>query len=646
MIKADTVAKIKDEADVVEVLSDFISMKKAGSNYKANCPFHDEKTPSFVISPSKGIYKCFGCGKAGNSISFVMEHESLSYAEALRYLAKKYNIEIEETEQTAEQKQIQSEKESLFIVNEFAKNTFVKNLLEEDEGKVIGLSYFRERGFSDAIIQKFQLGYTLDAGTKFTEWALKNGYRLEILKSAGLTSKKEGSKFDFFRGRVMFPIHSVSGKVLGFGGRILKTDKKQAKYVNTSDTAIYNKSKILYGIHFARNAVRKQDEVLLVEGYTDVISLFQAGIENVVASSGTSLTPDQVNLLKRYTQQVVLLFDGDNAGIKAALRGVDIILEKGLNVKVVLLPENEDPDSYVRQVGATAFTEYISEKKEDFILFKLRLLLQDAKNDPIKKADLIQDIVDSIAVIPDTIVRSVYIKECSSLLEVSEQVLNQALGKKRRENRQETQKQAHRALEKQAKEKEEYFSRTNEPLTEEITEAGINIEHFESNVIRVLIEHGFRKYDEDIYTADYILNQLGSFKFNNPLFQEIFEIAQNKKKEEAFYQPHFFLNLEQEELSNVAITLSTSPYEESENWFKKHKIPITNVELTFKDDVDTELYYLNFWKIKESELLILEKLKDDSLPDEEVMLLLKMKQKLNEKKVALAKEKGLRVTAK
>lgn len=646
MIKADTVAKIKDEADVVEVLSDFISMKKAGSNYKANCPFHDEKTPSFVISPSKGIYKCFGCGKAGNSISFVMEHESLSYAEALRYLAKKYNIEIEETEQTAEQKQIQSEKESLFIVNEFAKNTFVKNLLEEDEGKVIGLSYFRERGFSDAIIQKFQLGYTLDAGTKFTEWALKNGYRLEILKSAGLTSKKEGSKFDFFRGRVMFPIHSVSGKVLGFGGRILKTDKKQAKYVNTSDTAIYNKSKILYGIHFARNAVRKQDEVLLVEGYTDVISLFQAGIENVVASSGTSLTPDQVNLLKRYTQQVVLLFDGDNAGIKAALRGVDIILEKGLNVKVVLLPENEDPDSYVRQVGATAFTKYISEKKEDFILFKLRLLLQDAKNDPIKKADLIQDIVDSIAVIPDTIVRSVYIKECSSLLEVSEQVLNQALGKKRRENRQETQKQAHRALEKQAKEKEEYFSRTNEPLTEEITEAGINIEHFESNVIRVLIEHGFRKYDEDIYTADYILNQLGSFKFNNPLFQEIFEIAQNKKKEEAFYQPHFFLNLEQEELSNVAITLSTSPYEESENWFKKHKIPITNVELTFKDDVDTELYYLNFWKIKESELLILEKLKDDSLPDEEVMLLLKMKQKLNEKKVALAKEKGLRVTAK
>lgn len=646
MIKADTVAKIKDEADVVEVLSDFISMKKAGSNYKANCPFHDEKTPSFVISPSKGIYKCFGCGKAGNSISFVMEHESLSYVEALRYLAKKYNIEIEETEQTAEQKQIQSEKESLFIVNEFAKNTFVKNLLEEDEGKVIGLSYFRERGFSDAIIQKFQLGYTLDAGTKFTEWALKNGYRLEILKSAGLTSKKEGSKFDFFRGRVMFPIHSVSGKVLGFGGRTLKTDKKLPKYVNTSDTAIYNKSKILYGIHFARNAARKQDEVLLVEGYTDVISLFQAGIENVVASSGTSLTPDQVNLLKRYTQQIVLLFDGDNAGIKAALRGVDIILEKGLNVKVVLLPENEDPDSYVRQVGATAFTEYISEKKEDFILFKLRLLLQDAKNDPIKKADLIQDIVDSIAVIPDTIVRSVYIKECSNLLEVSEQVLNQALGKKRRENRQEYQKQAHRALEKQAKEKEEYFSRTNEPLTEEITEAGINIEHFESNVIRVLIEHGFRKYDEDIYTADYILNQLGSFKFNNPLFQEIFEIAQNKKKEEAFYQPHFFLNLEQEELSNVAITLSTSPYEESENWYKKHKIPITNVELTFKDDVDTELYYLNFWKIKESELLILEKLKDDSLPDEEVMLLLKMKQKLNEKKVALAKEKGLRVTAK
>ena len=363
MITQDTIAKIKDESDIIDVLGDFITLKKAGTNYKANCPFHNEKSPSFVVSPSKGIYKCFGCGKSGNSIGFVMEHESLNYVEALKYLAKKYSIEIEETYQTDEQKLVQSEKDSLFIVNEFAKDTFVKNLMETDEGKSIGLSYFKERGFSEEIIEKFQLGYTTEQST-FTTLALKKTYKLDILKKAGLTSRKEGSKYDFFRGRVMFPIHSISGKVLGFGGRILKDDKKQAKYVNTSDTEIYNKSKILYGIHFAKNAIRNKQEVFLVEGYTDVISLFQAGIENVVASSGTSLTPDQVKLVKRYTENIVLLFDGDNAGIKAALRGVDIILENGVNVKVVLLPENQDPDTYVREFGAANFNEFIAENKK------------------------------------------------------------------------------------------------------------------------------------------------------------------------------------------------------------------------------------------------------------------------------------------
>ncbi|MGB0886460.1 MAG: DNA primase, partial [Chitinophagales bacterium] len=447
MITQDTIAKIKDESDIIDVLGDFITLKKAGTNYKANCPFHNEKSPSFVVSPSKGIYKCFGCGKSGNSIGFVMEHESLNYVEALKYLAKKYSIEIEETYQTDEQKLIQSEKDSLFIVNEFAKDTFVKNLMETDEGKSIGLSYFKERGFSEEIIEKFQLGYTTEQST-FTTLALKKTYKLDILKKAGLTSRKEGSKYDFFRGRVMFPIHSISGKVLGFGGRILKDDKKQAKYVNTSDTEIYNKSKILYGIHFAKNAIRNKQEVFLVEGYTDVISLFQAGIENVVASSGTSLTPDQVKLVKRYTENIVLLFDGDNAGIKAALRGVDIILENGVNVKVVLLPENQDPDTYVRELGAANFNEFIAENKKDFILFKLNLLLEDAKNDPVKKAGLIQEIVQTISVIPDAIVRSVYIKECSTLLGVAEGVLNTELNKKRSKNRFDKQKEVNRELQK------------------------------------------------------------------------------------------------------------------------------------------------------------------------------------------------------
>jgi DNA primase len=648
MIKPDTIAKIKDEADVVEVLGDFISMKKAGSNYKANCPFHNEKTPSFVISPAKGIYKCFGCGKAGNSLTFVMEHENLSYVEALKYLAHKYNIEIEEEVQTEFQKQLQSEKDSLFIVNEFAKDTYVKNLLETDEGKSIGLSYFKERGFNEAIIEKFQLGYSLEKGSAFTSLALNKGYQLDNLKKAGLTSRKENSKYDFFRGRVMFPIHSISGKVLGFGGRILKDDKKQAKYVNTSDSDIYNKSKVLYGMHFSRNEIRKKEEVFLVEGYTDVISLFQSGIENVVASSGTSLTIDQVRLIKRYTENIVLLFDGDNAGIKAALRGVNIILENGLNVKVVLLPENQDPDSYVREVGATAFEEFVKTNKKDFILFKLNLLLKDAEDDPIKKANLIQDIVQSISIIPDAIVRSVYIKECSNLLGVSELVLSTELNKKRKKGKLDKRKEQEREERKEgrASQKQGQFQEAGEKLvlTEEIVEAGINIEHFERNVIRVIIEHGFRKYDEKILAIDYIIDKLIGFEFSNELYQKAYAIAKDLKKSNQILSENFFANLEDQTISNLAITLMTSPYSESENWFKKFKIPIANVELTFKKDIDTELYYLNFWKIKEAEIQIMEKMKDKSIPEESLMKLLKIKQKLNEKKVALAKEKGTTIT--
>lgn len=640
MITPDTIAKIKDEADIVDVLGDFITLKKAGTNYKGNCPFHNEKSPSFVVSPSKGIYKCFGCGKAGNAISFVMEHESFSYVEALKYLAKKYNIEIEETVQSDEQRLQQSENDSLYIANEFAKDTFVHNLLETDEGRSIGLSYFKERGFSDAIIEKFQLGYTTEAST-FTGQALFKGYKLDILKKAGLTSRKEDSKYDFFRGRVMFPIHSISGKVLGFGGRILKEDKKQAKYVNTSDSDIYNKSKVLYGMHFARNAIRKEEEVLLVEGYTDVISLFQAGIENVVASSGTSLTADQVRLIKRYTDNIVLLFDGDNAGIKAALRGVDIILENGVNVKVVSLPDNADPDSYVRAVGAEAFRNFISDTKKDFILFKLNLLLEDAKADPVKKAALIQEIVQTISIIPDAIIRSVYIKECSTLLGVSEQILNLELNKKRKQGQRDKQQEAERAEGKQTSESEENLNIT---LSEEIVEAGINIEHFERSVIRVIVEHGFRKYDENIYAIDYIVEQLGGYVFSNDLFQKLYDLALKRKEYPDFYSPSFYSNFENESISNMAITLTTSPYEESENWFKKHQVPINNVELTFKSDIETELYYLNFWKIKETEIKLMEKLKNPNLETEEVMKLLKMKQKLNDRKVELAKEKGLRTT--
>ena len=493
MITKETIAKINDEADVVDVLSDFLTLKKAGSNYKANCPFHHEKTPSFVISPAKQIYKCFGCGKAGDSVKFVMEHEHFSYVDALKYLAQKYNIEIEETEQTPEFIEQQSKRDGLYIVNEYAKDFFVHNMHESDEGKSIGLSYFKERGFSEEIIKKFQLGYALNSYSALTDAALEKGYQLEILQNAGLSSKKENTKLDFFRERVMFPIHGVSGQVLGFGGRILKSNAKAPKYINTPDTDIYDKSKVLYGIFYAKVAIRKEDECYMVEGYTDVISLNQAGIENVVSSSGTSLTKDQVRLIKRYTENITVLYDGDAAGIKAALRGIDIILENGLNVKVVLLPENQDPDSFVREKGQEGFQAFVAENKKDFILFKLELLLEDAKNDPIKKAALVGDIVESISKIPDAIKRSIYLKESADLLGVGEQILLNESNKKRKE----ILNQQHKADQKAAEKLEENQAVTDELIenNQDYVEAGISIEKFERVGVRGQTLHRRATYD-------------------------------------------------------------------------------------------------------------------------------------------------------
>ncbi len=432
MIDHATIERIIDAAEISDVVSDFVTLRKRGVNMLGLCPFHIEKTPSFTVSPAKGIFKCFGCGKGGNSVNFIMEHENLTYPEALKWLAKKYHIDVIEHEDTEEQKQLNDERESLMIVSGYAQKYFTKFLWEENEGRTIGLSYFRERSFRDDILKKFEVGYAPDGKTPFTDAAQKEGYKIEFLEKTGLTIKRDDWIRDRFAGRVMFPIHNLSGRVIAFGGRILKEDKNTAKYLNSPESEIYHKSKVVYGIFQAKREISKSDRCYLVEGYTDVLSMHQAGIENVVASSGTALTADQIRLIKRFTPNITIIYDGDEAGIKASLRGIDLVLEEGMNVKVLLLPTGEDPDSFAKKMGASGYLNYIKENETDFIQFKTRLLLKSTENDPVAKARLISEVIRSVAVIPDTITRSVYIKECSKLLDVNEEVLYNEVQKQKR----------------------------------------------------------------------------------------------------------------------------------------------------------------------------------------------------------------------
>ena len=427
MISKNTIDTVYETARVEEVIGDFVQLKRAGTNFKGLSPFSDERSPSFMVSPVKQIWKDFSSGKGGNVVAFLMEHEHFTYPEAIRYLAKKYNIEIEETEQTDEEKANADIKESMYLVSEFAKNYFHNTLLHSEEGKAIGLSYFKERGFTNETIQKFGLGYSPEAWDAFTKEALGKGYKLEFLESTGLTIPKEDKPFDRFKGRVMFPIHSMSGRILGFGGRILTNDKKAAKYLNSPESEIYHKSKVLYGIYQAKQAIAKLNNCYLVEGYTDVIQFHQAGIENVVASSGTALTPDQIRLINRLTKNITVLFDGDAAGLRASIRGIDLILEEGMNVKVCAFPDGEDPDSFAKKTSYDDLIAYLENNAKDFIQFKASLLIKEAQNDPIKKADLIRDMVQSISKIPDRIQREIYIQECSRIMDISEQVLMSTL---------------------------------------------------------------------------------------------------------------------------------------------------------------------------------------------------------------------------
>ena len=572
MINPNTIQTIFETARVEEVVGDFVTLKKRGANYLGLCPFHNEKTPSFSVSPSKGIYKCFGCGKAGNVVGFVMEHEHYSYPEALRYLAKKYSVEIEEEEVTLEMQQQLDEKESMLALNTFATNYFTKNLFEKSEGKAIALSYLKEREFREATIQKFELGYAVDQWEDYSKHALDNGYKKDILSATGLSIAKDDKLLDRFKGRVIFPIHNLTGRVIGFGGRILSSEKSKAKYLNSPESDIYNKSKVLYGIYFARNAIVKKDNCFLVEGYTDVISLHQAGIENVVSSSGTSLTVDQIKLINRYTPNITILYDGDPAGIKASFRGIDLILEQGMNVKIVLFPEGEDPDSYARNHSTAQTEEFISNTAADFIKFKTSLLLDETANDPAGRAKLIKDIVQTISVIPDGITRSVYIKECSVLLDVAEQTLMNELNKLLRQK-----------FSKHGNIPSEVFA--PDPIQDaklkQIEIDPLDIRFLENDLVRLLLLFGDSEVelkneeDEpfDIAVSEFIIGDLknDNLSFENKLFSKILDEFNDAKTKDTTLNTAYFTNHKDQEISAKAIELISSQYELSENW-EKNKI--------------------------------------------------------------------------
>jgi DNA primase len=586
MIDKATIDRIFNAADIVEVISEFVSLKKAGQNYRGLSPFKSEKTPSFFVSPSKGIFKCFSTGKGGNVVAFLMENEKLSYPEALRYLAKKYNIEIIEKEESAHEIQQKNERESLLSVNLFACQYYMETLLST-EGKAIGLSYFTERGFREDIIRKFQLGYAREDKNAFTKTATDKSYKLDYLIKTGLTVQREQYTFDRFHGRVMFPIHGLTGQILGFGGRIMKSDEKTAKYINSPESEVYHKSDILYGLYFARQSVLKNDKCYMVEGYTDVISMHQAGIENVVASSGTSLTQNQIRLVKRFTHNITVLYDGDEAGIKASLRGIDLLLEEGLNVRVVLLPENEDPDSYARKHNSQDFTEFIDANETDFISFKTSLLRKDAEKDPIKKAGLITEIVRTISVIPESIVRSVYIRECSKILEIDEKILYTETARFRK-NRFD-QKVKNTADENPiSPDIESIIPLKYESIPQKYTA--------EKEVIRLMLLYANEIITlgaepvKEISVVDYLINEIeqDELEFHHPVYTLIYsEIILLHEQNEPITE-QYFIKHPQELISKTVIDLITSAYDLSKIW-KRYENYYETEEMRLKEIIPEAL---------------------------------------------------------
>lgn len=615
MIDQETIQRIMDAARIEEVIGDFVSLKKRGANHIGCCPFHNEKTPSFYVSPAKGIFKCFGCGEAGDVVKFLMKHEHYTYPEALRWLADKYHIEIKEEEQTPEEKQRQTERDGLFHVSEFAQKYFADLLFNDEMGRAVGLSYFHHRGMSDEIIKRFGLGYCLEDWSNFTDYARKNGYSDEVLEKTGLTifkGQEEGGghhAYDRFRGRVMFPIYSISGRVLGFSGRILDSEKKAAKYVNSPDSDIYNKSRILYGLFQARAAIAKANKCYLVEGNVDVVSMHQSGVENTVASCGTSLTVEQIRLIKRYTPNVTVLYDGDSAGIKAALRAVDLLFAEGMHVRLVLFPDGEDPDSYAQKYGSTQLQEYLASHEDNFIMFKTRVLLDDVKDDPIRKAELVSETARSIALVADMLERSEYVRQCSHLLHVSEEVLTNAVAKAIAQGRQKEAEEERKADNAEQKTEGGVQPAGQEPSPSgTVQPSAVSYQQsappeVERHLAQLLLNYGneklYQKYTDEngkeqdlIYTvAEIIVGELQSeqMSFSHPLCQRILEQCSLMVEMTGSVDNGRFMNSTDEQLRSFSISLMFDTYTLCEESWKKKDIYPPKIEDNLLQDVKDSL---------------------------------------------------------
>lgn len=642
MIDPSTIDRIIEAAEITDVVQDFITLKKRGVNFIGLCPFHNEKTPSFTVSPSKGIFKCFGCGKGGNPVNFVMEHEHISWIEALKFLARKYGIEVIEKEVSAEEKERQDERESMLTVTSFAQKFYTGNLVNSEDGLAIGMAYLQERGFRRPVIDRFQLGYSPDTWEALTREAIKNGFKTEFLEKTGLTIIKGDKLFDRFNGRIIFPVHSLSGKVLAFGARTLKQDKNTAKYMNSPESEIYHKSRVLYGLYFAKSSIVQNDKCYLVEGYTDVLSFHQSGIENVVASSGTALTTEQVQLIKRFTKNITVLYDGDEAGLKASLRGIDLILEEGMNVRVLMFPEGEDPDSFAGKMNSESLVEYISKNELDFVLFKTRLLREQAKNDPVRKAAMISEIVRSVARIPDRITRMVYIKECANILDVEEKILYTETDEVRR-------REAEKAL--------NYKFDNRRPGAQKIsslppvTSSSLpERETHEREIIRLLINYGstelFAESDDTpsgpVTVAGFLINELemDELTLSNPVYNLI--ITECKKLMVQNIVPEYrnFSNHPDITISQTAADLLSSTYDISRIWMRKDNY-IETEEQKLKHIVpSTILAYKSFLvrqELKETEEKLREAGNDESLLLQQRYMILK------NANMQLAKQLGNRI---
>ena len=651
MIPRETINKIIETARIEDVVSEFVTLKKRGSNLIGVCPFHKEKTPSFNVNPARNIFKCFGCGKAGDSVRFIMEHEHYSYPEALRYLAKKYDIKIEEREQTPEEMAAQNERERMFNINSFAQKYFTDTMMTTDEGQSVGLAYFRERGFRDAIINRFQLGYCPGSGSAFTEFAVKNGYDKDLLVKVGLSGKYEERYYDRYQGRVIFPIHNLTGKVIGFGGRILSSDKTKAKYVNSPESEIYNKSQTLYGIYFAKNEISRLDNCILVEGYADVLSMHQAGIENVVASSGTSLTTEQIRMISRYTRNVTILYDGDAAGIHAALRGTNMILEEGMNVRIVVLPPEDDPDTFVQHNPIEYVTKYLTDNAKDFISFKTNLLLKDAQNDPIRKAGVIKDIVETIAVIPDAIYRATYIKECSRTLEVTEQTLMNELNKILRTK---YRKQLGLDTSQETLVPGQYQPQAPQQPIEPTPSVSAGF-YQEQELVKLLLTHGsdtieFEDKDENGDVVPYItsiasliIDDLKSdgLLFRDPIHKKIFDAFDRGLDSGVIPTAIDFTSSEEQDVAELAANLLSTQYR-LDDW-RRHRIVVKTEDDVIRQTIFMSILRFKDMVIEDRRAELVKELKACNDPDEQIELL-KKKKHLDDIRNRINRDLGIVIT--